>query len=61
MRRWLRYLLKGASLTGALFVFQACYGTPPVRQVQEDVEVVADDEGETVQEPVQEAAVQEEQ
>ena len=26
--KWLRNLLKGASLTGALFVFQACYGTP---------------------------------
>ena len=58
MRRWLRNVLKGASLTGALFVFQACYGTPLARQVQEDVEVVAD-EGETAQESVQEAAVQE--
>ncbi|MBP5689814.1 MAG: hypothetical protein J6W74_02755 [Bacteroidales bacterium] len=26
--KWLRNILKGASLTGALFVFQACYGTP---------------------------------
>jgi len=26
--KWLHNLLKGASLTGALFVFQACYGTP---------------------------------
>ena len=26
--KWLRNLLKGISLTGALFVFQACYGTP---------------------------------
>ena len=25
--KWLRNLLKGASLTGALFAFQACYGT----------------------------------
>lgn len=24
--KWLHNLLKGASLTGALFVFQACYG-----------------------------------
>ncbi|MBO7603446.1 MAG: hypothetical protein J6S97_03420 [Bacteroidales bacterium] len=24
--KWLRNLLKGASLTGALFAFQACYG-----------------------------------
>jgi len=26
--KWLHNLLKGISLTGALFVFQACYGTP---------------------------------
>ena len=26
--KWLRNILKGISLTGALFVFQACYGTP---------------------------------
>ena len=29
MRKWLHRALKGASLTAALFVFQACYGTPP--------------------------------
>ena len=28
MMKWLRNLLKGMSLTAALFVFQACYGTP---------------------------------
>lgn len=30
--KWLHNLLKGVSLTGALFVFQACYGTrmPPL-------------------------------
>jgi hypothetical protein len=27
--KWLHNLLKGFSLTAALFVFQACYGTPP--------------------------------
>ena len=27
--KWLHNLLKGASLTGALFVFQACYGINP--------------------------------
>ena len=27
--KWLHNLLKGLSLTAALFVFQACYGTPP--------------------------------
>ena len=26
--KWLHNLMKGASLTGALFVFQACYGVP---------------------------------
>ena len=28
MRKWIHRILKGASLTTALFVFQACYGTP---------------------------------
>ena len=28
--KWLHHLLKGFSLTGALFVFQACYGTPQI-------------------------------
>lgn len=28
--KWLHHLLKGISLTAALFVFQACYGTGPV-------------------------------
>ena len=27
--KWLHNLLKGVSLTACLFVFQACYGTPP--------------------------------
>ena len=26
--RWIHNILKGVSLTGALFVFQACYGLP---------------------------------
>lgn len=26
--KWFRNLLKGATLTTALFIFQACYGTP---------------------------------
>ena len=29
MRKWIHRFLKGASLTTALFIFQACYGTPP--------------------------------
>ncbi|MBQ9659725.1 MAG: hypothetical protein IJV37_00465 [Bacteroidales bacterium] len=31
IRKWIHRALKGASLTTALFVFQACYGTPPDR------------------------------
>ena len=35
--KWLHNLLKGISLTGALFVFQACYGAPqdPMWDAQE--------------------------
>ena len=32
--KWLHNLLKGASLTGALFVFQACYGTPQLPMME---------------------------
>lgn len=28
MRKWIHNLLKGASLTTALFIFEACYGPP---------------------------------
>lgn len=28
MKNWFRHLLKGTTLTTALFIFQACYGTP---------------------------------
>jgi len=28
MRKWIRNILKGTSLSAALFVFQACYGMP---------------------------------
>ncbi|MBP5637349.1 MAG: hypothetical protein J6X25_07540 [Bacteroidales bacterium] len=28
--KWLRNILKGVSLTAALFVFQACYGAPQI-------------------------------
>lgn len=34
--KWLHNLLKGASLTGALFVFQACYGMPQAPMYEED-------------------------
>lgn len=47
MKKWFRNLLKGVSLTAALFVFQACYGSPQVPQNQEEeelsVEEVADE------------------
>ncbi len=35
--KWLHNLLKGASLTGALFVFQACYGTPQLPMMEDGV------------------------
>ena len=34
--KWLHNLMKGASLTGALFVFQACYGIPQAPIYQEN-------------------------
>ena len=34
--KWLHNILKGASLTGALFVFQACYGIPQPALWEED-------------------------
>jgi len=46
MRRWIRHLLKGVSCTAALFVFQACYGTPipePEPFEPEKQEAVPDD------------------
>lgn len=36
--RWLRNLLKGCSLTTALFVFTACYGTPQGYKMDQPVE-----------------------
>ena len=55
MRKWLHRALKGASLTTALFVFQACYGTPP--GPYEELEAV--DETELVEEELLEENVQE--
>ena len=45
MSKILRTILKGVSLTGALFVFQACYGTPQTLDSvpYEDDEVMAVD------------------
>lgn len=43
---WIRKALKGLSLTSAMFVFQACYGTGPDYMCQETTfHVVADDTG----------------
>ncbi len=45
MRKWIHRGLKGLSLTTALFVFQACYGTPQALDSVpfEDDEVMAVD------------------
>ena len=65
MRKWIHHALKGASLTTALFVFQACYGTPPGPYMEEmettDVELVeeppaAEADGEVVLEDAEQVA-----
>ena len=33
--KWLHHLLRGVSLTAALFVFQACYGSPQIPKPEE--------------------------
>ena len=55
--KWLHNLLKGLSLTAALFVFQACYGTPPgyPDAWEEPVEEATVSEAEELQAPVLEA------
>jgi hypothetical protein len=59
--KWLRNILKGVSLTAALFVFQACYGSPqiPDEQLQaqdDEVVAVADEEAPVEEAPVTEVA-----
>ena len=45
--KWLHNLLKGLSLTTALFIFQACYGTPDwLHDNSLEFKVVAADSGE---------------
>lgn len=45
--KWLHNLLKGLSLTTALFIFQACYGTPEwLHDANLQFKVVAADTGE---------------
>ena len=55
--KWLHKLLKGLSLTAALFVFQACYGTPPgyPEAWEEPVEEASLTEAEEIQTPVLES------
>ena len=36
MKKLIRNILRGCSLTAALFVFEACYGTPPNSQRDEE-------------------------
>ena len=50
MRKWIHRILKGASLTTALFVFQACYGTPPGPYYDEELKSL--DETELVDQEV---------
>ena len=52
--KWLHNILKGISLTSALFVFQACYGTPqdPLHEYGEallDFNVKAADTGDALE------------
>ena len=61
MRKWIHRALKGASLTTALFVFQACYGTPPgpdydVLELDNETELVEESVAE--EEPVAEETEQ---
>lgn len=59
--KWLRNILKGVSLTAALFVFQACYGAPQVPEEEvQDAEVVTKAEEALAEEaPAEEEAVAE--
>lgn len=51
MRKKIRNILKGASLTTAMFIFQACYGTGPNMYDQYEVQfkVVSADTGEPLE------------
>lgn len=54
MKKVIRNILKGASLTGALFVFQACYGTPPSENIPVPDEVSVTTEADAAEEPAAE-------
>lgn len=50
MKKWFRHLLKGTTLTTALFIFQACYGTPGVLpDVNVEFKVVSAEDGSPVE------------
>ena len=55
--KWLRNILKGVSLTAALFVFQACYGAPQVPE--EELQDAALVETKAEEAPAEEEAVAE--
>ena len=41
MMKWFRRILRGASATAVLFIFQACYGTPQVPYEELEAEAEA--------------------
>ena len=48
--KWLHNLLKGLSLTTALFIFQACYGTPEgINHICMSFKVMAADTGDPME------------
>lgn len=55
--KWLRNILKGVSLTAALFVFQACYGAPQIPE--EELQDTAQVETKAEEAPAEEAPVAE--
>jgi hypothetical protein len=57
--KWIHKLLRAMSLATALFVFQACYGTPQIpddQQFQDEQTTKAADPGENAAEDGQETA-----
>lgn len=48
--KWIHNLLKGLSLTSALFIFQACYGTPQVPPTDAQDENVPEEQANAIEE-----------
>ena len=44
MKKIIRNILRGCSLTAALFVFEACYGTPPRPDAEAELGAAQDSE-----------------